>query len=98
MVFRLYMLPGIYHNVARGPAPTAFPGPMLKVLEAWVENQIAPRAMVGTSYKIDGDPTSGVVRTRPLCPYPAIAMYGGAGSTNDMRRILYVRCRRNDHR
>jgi len=81
--FRLYMLPGIYHNASRGPGPTAFPGPMLQALEDWVENQISPGAVIAASYKIEGDATSGVVRTRPLCPYPAIAMYRGAGSTSD---------------
>jgi feruloyl esterase len=80
---RLYMLPGVYHNASRGPGPTALPGPMLKALEDWVENKIAPGALTAASYKIDGDPSSGVVRTRPLCPYPAIATYRGAGSTND---------------
>jgi feruloyl esterase len=81
--FRLYMIPGVYHNASRGPGPTAFPGPMLKALEDWVEHSTVPVAVIGTSYKSDGDPDSGVTRTRPLCPYPHVATYKGTGSAND---------------
>ncbi len=81
--FRLYMVPGAYHNPSRGPGPTAFPDPMLKALEEWVENKIAPAAVIAASYKTDGDATSGVARTRPLCPYPTMAIYRGSGSTNE---------------
>jgi feruloyl esterase len=81
--FRLYMVPGVYHNASRGPGPTAFPGPMLKALVSWVEGKGVPGAVIATNYKIDGDPSSGVIRTRPLCPYPAVAMYRGTGSTNE---------------
>jgi len=77
--FRLYMVPGVYHNASRGPGPTAFPGPMLKALEDWVEHKAAPEAVLGATYRIDGDPSSGVVRTRPLCPYPRVATYKGGG-------------------
>jgi Tannase and feruloyl esterase len=81
--FRLYMVPGVYHNASRGPGPTAFPGPMLRALERWVEDKVAPQAVSAASYKVDGDSTSGVVRTRPLCPYPGVALYKGAGSTDE---------------
>ncbi|HKW68472.1 MAG TPA: tannase/feruloyl esterase family alpha/beta hydrolase, partial [Terriglobales bacterium] len=62
------------------PGPTAFPEPMLSALEGWVESKMAPDAVIGTSYKVDGDPASGIARTRPLCPYPGIAIYKGTGS------------------
>jgi tannase/feruloyl esterase len=52
--FRLYMIPGVYHNANQGPGPTAFPGPMLSALETWVENKTAPQAVIATAYKIDG--------------------------------------------
>ena len=64
--FRLYMVPGVYHNASRGPGPTAFPGPMQRALEAWVENDAVPDAVIGTTYRIDGDPASGVMRTPTL--------------------------------
>jgi feruloyl esterase len=86
--FRLYMVPGVYHNASRGPGPTAFPGPMLKALEGWVEDKLAPNAVIAANDKIDGDPSSGVVRTRPLCPYPAVAMYRGTGSTNEADKFV----------
>lgn len=78
--FRLYMIPGVHHNASEGPGPTAFPGPMLRALERWVENNTAPQTVVATKYKTDGEPSSGIMRTRPLCPYPQVARYRGFGS------------------
>jgi hypothetical protein len=86
--FRLYMVPGVYHNASRAPGPTAFPGPMLKALVSWVEGKGVPDAVIATNYKIDGDPSGGVIRTRPLCPYPAVAMYRGTGSTNEATNFV----------
>jgi tannase/feruloyl esterase len=86
--FRLYMVPAVYHNAARGPGPTAFPGPMLAALERWVEEAVAPTAVTAVSYKVDGDPSSGIVRTRPLCPYPAVAVYRGPGSTDEAKNFV----------
>jgi len=86
--FRLYMVPAVYHNASRGPGPTAFPGPMLKALVSWVEGKRVPEAVIATNYKIDGDPSSGVIRTRPLCPYPAVAMYRGTGSTDEASNFV----------
>jgi feruloyl esterase len=81
--FRLYMATDVYHNASRGPGPTAFPEPMLTTLTRWVENKTAPNAVIATKYKTDGDPTSGIVRTRPLCPFPQVAHYRGPGSVDD---------------
>jgi hypothetical protein len=79
---RLYMVPGLQH-CAGGPGPNAFGGGMTAALERWVEDGVAPGAFIATKYKTDGDPASGVVRTRPLCPYPQVARYKGAGSTDE---------------
>jgi hypothetical protein len=79
---RLYMVPGLQH-CAGGPGPNAFGGGMTAALERWVEDGVAPGAIIATKYKTDGDPASGVVRTRPLCPYPQVARYKGAGSTDE---------------
>ena len=51
---------------------------MLTALEQWVEKGKAP----------DQIPASRVVngktdRTRPLCPYPQMAVYNGSGSIDD---------------
>jgi feruloyl esterase len=86
--FRLYMVPGVYHNASRGPGPTAFPGPMQRALEAWVENDAPPEAIVASTYNVDGDPSSGVVRTRPWCPYPQIAGYRGEGNIDDAANFV----------
>ena len=51
---------------------------MLMALEAWVEDGTAPEKIVASHL------TNGVVdRTRPLCPYPQIAVYLGSGSTDE---------------
>jgi len=42
----------------------------LKALEHWVEDGVAPPSVVAIQYNRDGDVASGVLRTRPLCPYP----------------------------
>jgi feruloyl esterase len=39
----------------------------------------APQAIVATKYRTNGDPASGIARTRPLCPYPQVARYKGTG-------------------
>jgi len=48
-----------------------------------VEQGSAPDKILATKYKTDGDPSSGVARTRPLCPYPQVARYQGSGSIDD---------------
>jgi len=88
---RLYLAPGVAH-CAGGPGPDSFgqgvgdaadpQHSMSKALEQWVENKTAPGAIIATKYKT-GDPASGAVRTRPLCPYPQVARYKGSGSIDD---------------
>jgi Tannase and feruloyl esterase len=79
---RLYMVPGLQHCYG-GPGPNTFGATMTAALERWVEDGVAPGAIIATKYKTDGDITSGVVRTRPLCPYPQVARYKGTGSTDE---------------
>ena len=79
---RLYMVPGLQHCYG-GPGPNTFGPTMTTALERWVEHGVAPGAIIATKYKTDGDPASGVVRTRPLCPYPQVARYKGTGSTDE---------------
>ena len=79
---RLYMVPGLQHCYG-GPGPNTFGRTMAAALERWVEDGEAPAAIIATKYKTDGDPASGVVRTRPLCPYPQVARYKGTGSTDE---------------
>jgi feruloyl esterase len=52
-------------------------------LKRWVEQGVAPGPIVAVKYKTEFNPKSGVVRTRPLCPYPQAEHYTGSGSIDD---------------
>jgi feruloyl esterase len=73
--YRLFMAPGMGHCFG-GPGPNAFD--MQTALEQWLERGIAPDAIVAT-HSLNGV----VDRSRPLCPYPQVAIYKGSGDTND---------------
>ncbi|MND06740.1 Tannase and feruloyl esterase [compost metagenome] len=47
-------------------------------LERWREGNTAPDRI--DAYRVAGNR---VDMTRPLCPYPQVAVYKGVGSTND---------------
>jgi feruloyl esterase len=51
---------------------------MLGALEQWVERSDGPERVV-VSYIRDGK----VTRTRPLCPYPQMAVYTGTGTPDE---------------
>jgi feruloyl esterase len=72
---RLFMAPGMQH-CGGGPGPNQVN--WMAALERWRELNIAPP-------RIDASLVTGnrVAMTRPLCPYPQVAVYNGAGSTND---------------
>ena len=73
--FRFFTVPGMGH-CRGGVGPNTFD--TLTALEQWVEHGAAPATLLATHA------TSGVVdRTRPLCPYPAVARYSGQGSIDD---------------
>jgi feruloyl esterase len=78
---RLYMVPGMQH-CGGGPGATAFDA-MLPDIERWVESGAAPGAVIATKYKSEGNRASGVLRTRPLCPYPQTAHWDGHGSPDN---------------
>ncbi len=72
---RLFMVPGMGH-CGGGDGPNTFD--MVSELEQWKEQGRAPVRIVAshrTAGKVD--------RTRPLCPYPQVAKYKGAGSIDD---------------
>jgi feruloyl esterase len=73
--YRLFMAPGMAH-CGGGDGPNQFD--MLSALEGWVENGKAPASILA-SRKSDGK----LIRTRPLCPYPQVAVYKGSGSTDE---------------
>jgi feruloyl esterase len=73
--YRLFMVPGMGH-CAGGDGTDRF-NP-IAALEQWVEKNKAPDS-IPASRVVDGK----TERTRPLCPYPQVAVYGGTGSTDD---------------
>lgn len=73
--FRLFMMPGVFH-CGRGPGCDT--APRLAALIRWVEHGEAPERIVASRPLSESK-----TRTRPLCPYPQIARYKGAGSTDD---------------
>lgn len=77
--YRLFMVPGMGH-CGGGPGPNHFD--MLRSLERWVERGVAPQRIVASKFEGD-DPQQPVLRTRPLCPYPATAHYRGRGSADE---------------
>jgi Tannase and feruloyl esterase len=82
---RYYPVPGMNH-CSGGPATDQFD--MLTPLVNWVERGAAPQQIVasargaGNAGGVNADvPTSWAPnRTRPLCPFPKIAVYKGSGS------------------
>jgi len=77
---RLFMAPGVNH-CAGGDGPNSFD--TVAALEQWVEQGKAPERILA-SHKTAGQ----VDRTRPLCPYPQVSKYKGAGSTDDAANFV----------
>ena len=73
---RLYMLPGVLH-CAGGPGPDRVD--WVEAIRAWVEDDQAPERLVASKLAADGSATM----TRPVCPYPQVAVYDGTGDSND---------------
>lgn len=90
---RLFLAPGVQH-CGGGSGPNVF-GQAIQArqgdpatdisaaLEQWVEKGIAPEQVIATRYKTGTDPASGIVRTRPLCAYPKVAIWNGSGSMDE---------------
>jgi len=49
---------------------------------SWTEFNTAPSSLIATKW-LNDTPALGVVRQRPLCPYPSVAQYQGSGDQND---------------
>jgi feruloyl esterase len=72
---RLFMVPGMGH-CRGGEGPDTFD--KVAALEAWVERGQVPSKIIAS--KSAGGT---VTRTRPLCPYPQVAVYSGKSSVDD---------------
>jgi pimeloyl-ACP methyl ester carboxylesterase len=77
---RLFLLPDVAHcGGGEGPDTADF----VSALEAWLEKNHPPDRILASRLR------NGVADlTRPLCPYPAVATYSGAGSQNDAASFL----------
>ena len=95
--YRLFMVPGMGH-CAGGPGPNEFGAfrdapvadadhDILRALERWVEQGIAPEKIVATHF-VNGNPASGIQFQRPLCPFPRAAHYDGKGDPADANSFI----------
>ena len=92
---RLYTVPGMGHCQG-GPSTDQFD--MLTPLVNWVEKGKAPEQVIATARGVGnaGGVNADVpadwspARTRPLCPYPRIALYNGTG---DIESAASFSCR-----
>jgi hypothetical protein len=74
--YRLFMMPGVLH-CAGGPGADTVE--WIASLEQWVEHGNAPEQLVAS--KIGN--REEVLFTRPLCPYPQVAIYDGDGDPSE---------------
>ena len=98
--YRVFMVPGMAH-CSGGAGPNAFGngtsnGPVIdadhdlvKALERWVEQGVAPERIVATHY-VNNVPAQGVAFQRPLCPYPQRGEYRGEGDPDDAANFACV--------
>ncbi|HEY6491403.1 MAG TPA: tannase/feruloyl esterase family alpha/beta hydrolase [Terracidiphilus sp.] len=98
---RLYMVPGMEH-CSGGPGASVFgqfgsesaKGPkygLFDSLEDWVEKGSPDETVVATKYGMGANGAMKVDFTRPLCAYPAVAQYKGAGDPNDAANFACVK-------
>ena len=73
--YRLFMVPGMAH-CGGGDGTSSFD--MVSALEQWREEKKAPERIPASRVR-----NGKVDRTRPLCPYPQVAVYKGTGNTDD---------------
>jgi feruloyl esterase len=78
--YRLFMVPGMGH-CRGGDGTDRFDA--ISAMEQWVEKRKAPEFITASRYADDK-----VDRTRPLCPYPQVAVYKGSGSTDDAANFV----------
>ena len=101
--YRLFMVPGMAH-CSGGIGASNFGGvgqqlppvrdaahDLLTAMENWVERGTPPTQFIGTKFT-DNEPTTRTVQyTRPVCLYPTVARYKGAGDPNDAANFACVR-------
>ncbi|HET7594975.1 MAG TPA: tannase/feruloyl esterase family alpha/beta hydrolase, partial [Stellaceae bacterium] len=95
---RLFLAPGMSH-CGGGPGPNVFNGAdnlggpqdpdhdVLSALDRWVTQGVAPEKIIATKY-VNDNPAAGIAMTRPLCVYPQLARYKGAGDTSNAANFV----------
>jgi Tannase and feruloyl esterase len=98
--YRVFMVPGMAH-CSGGLGPNAFGngtsnGPVIdaahdlvKALEQWREQGIAPASIIATHY-VNNVANQGVQFQRPLCPFPQRAEYVGQGDPSNAANFACV--------
>jgi feruloyl esterase len=85
---RLFLQPGVGHcRGGTGPDVVDFLSPVVQ----WVEQDLTPDQIIAS--KIVNEVTT---FTRPLCPYPALARYGGVGDPTKASSFVCVADRDDD--
>ena len=84
--YRLFMVPGMNH-CGGGVGPDHFNA--LSAVVDWVEKGHSPDRIIASQFPESGD-SGPPLRTRPLCPYPQVAHYGGHGSIDDAANFSCV--------
>jgi hypothetical protein len=78
---RLFLVPGVDHGfIGAGPSPTG----LMDALVSWVEDGAAPERIIAEL----PDDNGRIIRTRPLFPYPQVAVYKGTGSTDEAANFI----------
>ena len=77
---RLFLLPGVLHC---GSGKGADDVDWVKLIQDWVENNHAPDRVI-LSKKDNGK----TVMTRPVYPYPKVAVYSGKGDSKDEKNFI----------
>jgi Tannase and feruloyl esterase len=89
--FRYYHVPGVGHcggdpadNPGADPIRAIAPDGNIQAFDdlvKWVEHDVAPQSAGDSTH--EGILATGAVGTRPICPWPATAIYNGSGSTSE---------------
>ncbi|MEJ2726234.1 MAG: tannase/feruloyl esterase family alpha/beta hydrolase [Deltaproteobacteria bacterium] len=83
--YKLYMVPGMFHcGGGVGCSNIDWFTPLVN----WVEKGIEPEEIIGARPAYPDLDLS--ARTRPMCPYPEVAGYSGAGSIDDATNFTCV--------
>ena len=85
---RFFLAPGVMH-CGGGPGVNTFD--FIAAIDGWVEHAAAPERIVGQRVARAGPqstPAALPPMSRPICAYPALPHYSGAGDANDEKSFV----------